>query len=401
MRRFTLLLLVLALLFALPGCSARERSIYEQDYDYLWDILDNEYPHYHVAERLLGRELDEIKEQYAELLPEVESAEEFYELVVKPCLDEFKVNGLSIGHLDALDAAFYNSCVQSLDEYPDDPRIQFRRDELLNPKALQFYRSPIFREGAGAAPLSVYVEANQVIRYFPEQNAAYVRIKNMTNDPDDGKELLSFFATLEERGYEHCIIDIRGNTGGDTMHWMAYIVGPNFAEMPRCDFYQLLKGDYAREYAECYGISARPISELPLEELPELCPEDLEGVDSFFVMEYGTMKITYGAFEPPLYTGRFWLLTDGLVYSASDSLAADAKASGFATLVGERTGGNGIGYTPVIRCLPNTGICFRYDSGLGLNPDGSANSEVGTAPDYECESGRALDYCLELIEAGK
>lgn len=119
------------------------------------------------------------------------------------------------------------------------------------------------------------MEANQVIRYFPEQNAAYVRIKQMTNDPDDGKELLDFFATLEERGYEHCIIDIRGNTGGDTMHWMAYIVGPNFAEMPRCD------------------------------------------------------------------------------------------------------------------------------SGLGLNPDGSANSEVGTAPDYECESGRALDYCLELIEAGK
>lgn len=245
------------------------------------------------------------------------------------------------------------------------------------------------------------MEANQVIRYFPEQNAAYVRIKQMTNDPDDGKELLDFFATLEERGYEHCIIDIRGNTGGDTMHWMAYIVGPNFAEMPRCDFYQLLKGDYAREYAECYGISARPISELPLEELPELCPEDLEGVDSFLVMENGTMKITYGAFEPPLYTGRFWLLTDGLVYSSSDSLAADAKASGFATLVGERTGGNGIGYSPVIRCLPNTGICFRCDSGLGLNPDGSANSEVGTAPDYECESGQALDYCLDLIEAGK
>lgn len=171
---------------------------------------------YKFGARLLGRELDEIKEQYAALLPEVESAEEFYELVVKPCLDEFKVNGLSIGHLDALDAAFYNSCVQSLDEYPDDPRIQFRRDELLNPKALQFYRSPIFREGAEAAPLAFYVESNQVIR-----------------------------------------------------------------------------------------------------------------------------------------------------------------------------------------CLPNTGICFRYDSGLGLNPDGSANSEVGTAPDYECESGLALEYCLDLIEAGK
>ena len=61
MRRLTILLLSLALLLALPGCSAREQSIYEQDYDYLWYLLENEYPHYYVAERLRDRDLDEIK----------------------------------------------------------------------------------------------------------------------------------------------------------------------------------------------------------------------------------------------------------------------------------------------------------------------------------------------------
>lgn len=45
----------------------------------------------------------------------------------------------------------------------------------------------------------------------------------------------------------------------------------------------------------------------------------------------------------------------------------------------------------------NKGSRFRYDSGLGLNPDGSANSEVCTAPDYECESGRTLKFCPDLI----
>ena len=77
MRRLTILLLSLALLLALPGCSAREQSIYEQDYDYLWYLLENEYPHYYVAERLRDRDLDEIKAQYAALLPEVETTQEF------------------------------------------------------------------------------------------------------------------------------------------------------------------------------------------------------------------------------------------------------------------------------------------------------------------------------------
>lgn len=52
---------LLALLLALPGASAREQSIYEQDYDYLWYLLENEYPHYYVAERLRDRDMDEIK----------------------------------------------------------------------------------------------------------------------------------------------------------------------------------------------------------------------------------------------------------------------------------------------------------------------------------------------------
>ena len=94
MRRLTILLLSLALLLALPGCSAREQSIYEQDYDYLWYLLENEYPHYYVAERLRDRDLDEIKAQYAALLPEVETTQEFYELIIAPCLSDTATLGI-------------------------------------------------------------------------------------------------------------------------------------------------------------------------------------------------------------------------------------------------------------------------------------------------------------------
>lgn len=44
---------------------------------------------------------------------------------------------------------------------------------MLNPKALQFYRSPIFREGAEAAPLAFYVESNPVIRCLPNTGICF------------------------------------------------------------------------------------------------------------------------------------------------------------------------------------------------------------------------------------
>ena len=86
-----------------------------------------------------------------------------------------------------------------------------------------------------------------------------------------------------------------------------------------------------------------------------------------------------GAAQP--FAGRIWVLVDESVYSASESFAMFCQQTGFATLVGRQTGGDGIGIDPVYLQLPNSGILVQYTPLFGLNPDGSSNEEVGTTPD--------------------
>jgi hypothetical protein len=85
------------------------------------------------------------------------------------------------------------------------------------------------------------------------------------------------------------------------------------------------------------------------------------------------------------YRGKVFLLVDGFVFSSADSFTAFCKGSRWATIVGSYTGGDGIGYDPAIVALPNSGMVVRFSSGMGLNPDWSANEEFHTCPDVLVE----------------
>lgn len=392
MRRLTILLLSLALLLALPGCSAREQSIYEQDYDYLWYLLENEYPHYYVAERLMDRDLDEIKAQYAALLPEVGTTQEFYELIIAPCLSDIGY----VGHLGVLYYDEYQLRLYNAENYPQ-PYDTFTYDTLTAPAVREFYEQMKVTAGTGAVSGAETDTSNLEVDYYPEQKAAYVKVHMMLNDVDpDGELLRAFFMDIEEQGYEHCIIDIRENPGGTDWYWKKNLVMPNITEDTYSTFYALFSGEYSREYVDLL-FDTYPLEELPVETMPELSEDDLS-------IATGCARVDIGMYaqegEEPLFTGKFWLLVGPRVYSASEMFTVFAKYTGFATIVGERTGGDGISMQPLVRALPNTGICLKYTAMLGLNPDGTANSEVGTTPDYECHPAITLLKCLDLIEEG-
>ena len=86
------------------------------------------------------------------------------------------------------------------------------------------------------------------------------------------------------------------------------------------------------------------------------------------------------------------------VYSSSDNFACFCKDTGWATLVGQTTGGDGLHSMPVLAPLKNTGILFRFSGAAGEGPGGIPNAIQGVEPDHPCESdGDALEYCLELI----
>ncbi|MBP0957672.1 MAG: hypothetical protein J5997_09945 [Oscillospiraceae bacterium] len=78
-----------------------------------------------------------------------------------------------------------------------------------------------------------------------------------------------------------------------------------------------------------------------------------------------------------------YILTSHNTASAADELTAAAKCSGTAVVIGENTGGEGIGLnSSVIIPLNISGLCLRYNSAESKNPDGSINSIYGTSPDH-------------------
>lgn len=100
--------------------------------------------------------------------------------------------------------------------------------------------------------------------------------------------------------------------------------------------------------------------------------------------------------------GKIWILVNENVFSSSEYAAMFSKATGFATLVGERTGGDGIGSDPLPITLPNSGIIVRYSPIYGITTDGTNSQEFGTEPDIYTKEGKTyLQTCIDAIKNEK
>ena len=95
-----------------------------------------------------------------------------------------------------------------------------------------------------------------------------------------------------------------------------------------------------------------------------------------------------------VFRGRIWLITGQSVYSSSEAFAVFCRETGFATLVGQRTGGSNSGGA-ILYELPASHLLIQFDVEYCLNGDGSCNMEMGTAPDIE--SDEPLQTVLDII----
>lgn len=112
---------------------------------------------------------------------------------------------------------------------------------------------------------------------------------------------------------------------------------------------------------------------------------------------YTTDTKTFDVAKNP-YSGTIWILIDDTVYSASENFVMFCKNTGFATLVGTSTNGDGGMADPLLVSLPNSGLIIRFSIFYGLNRDGSGNEANGTKPDIIIsENEDALTKCLERI----
>ena len=189
---------------------------------------------------------------------------------------------------------------------------------------------------------------------------------------------------------EHIIIDMTGNPGGSSLYWENVIVRPfggSWTGSYRI-FYQ--ESPINRQY---YGEKdLLPISQI---QLPPFA-QQLEAA----LYETVQWNVDYGQSSLEKGTGaKRWVLTNG-GYSAAESFAGFCKLTGWATLVGKPTDGDGLGGNPLLLTLKNTGLLVYFTTAMAENPDGTLNAQQGIMPDHVLrpkDDRNPLELCQDLI----
>ncbi|MGE5578771.1 MAG: S41 family peptidase [Bacillota bacterium] len=212
--------------------------------------------------------------------------------------------------------------------------------------------------------------------------SGYLYIPTMKSDwQSDTARLREFFESI--RHLSALIIDIRGNGGGNDAYWRTNLVyaldGPN--KEAENTFYAV-----RTKLVEDLGM---PVGETKAQfaaragKLKDNVPREVWGSDFSTPVVYGWPSGSDRRSVP--FDGQIYVLTSRANFSSAEAFAAYCKASGFATLVGTTTGGDGISKMPGIVVLPNSGIAIRLRLTMGLNPDLTANEEFHTEPDVAVE----------------
>ena len=405
-----------------------------EDLDYMVYVLENNFALLEVAYWAHGI-------CYKDLYT---SAREMVGAMNEPCEDMFLaivkyhfVPLFGTGHFAVFDPFVYH--LFRTDFYGGYRGVKARRNYSLmhSPLALRFYEQResghmMFWDAFSEVEDSVGVPANNRIRearnplfnrdeiilqILEEDRIGYIYAGSMAAIWRYQTEIFDFYHEIST--FEHLIIDLRSNAGGNVNHFINILLRPHLAETIDAPlaFVFFMDGPYIRRFGDDLFLPTlssggltktepyRPASDILAEfDLTEANHPDFER------LHYGA---PYNRVRPffcpntledfggePAFSGKIWLLTDSAMVSAAQMAAWYAKETGFATLVGDITGG-GSGGPRTIAFMPNTGIVFYFDM-FYITDSRGRPLEAGTIPHHFNNPGMdALETVLSLIEEGR
>jgi len=355
-----------------------------EDFEYMYTILKENYPYFEVNKRLNGIDWLSKKDEYIDRIKAAANDDTYFN-ELNSILSELKN-----GHTNMLDKWFYS---YAKDIYERDKKFNKAWvKQLNNPKAINRYSNIPESKGRFEGSENNIIADNIKIHTFEKEKIGYLAIHsfNTFNIEEDMKTIKPFLESIKD--YKGLIIDIRGNGGGDTRYWSNNIVPMLINNKVECIHYSAFRGgDFTEAFLESrrgvgYGGSGS-ISDITGGKLKNIPPElskDFKYYDEFRIILNPKNSIGFN--------GKIYLLTDGGVFSAAEAFSVFAKSTGFATLVGETTGGDGIGTDPAVCTLPNSGYVFRFTKEMGLTSDGTCNFEHKTVPDIKVSAKIGVDF---------
>lgn len=375
------------------------------DFEYMYKILKENYPFFEVNKRLTYIDWLNKKEEYIKMIKSTISDDDFFNTL------NIILGDLNNGHTGMIGMSAYMGYKHLYEEHNSMNENEAWIKELNKPKALLRYGVEIqgkeSNSNLSSNASSNYIISNNVdTQILKDGEVAYLGIHSFNSDnikPD--MEIIKPFL-WKIKDYKALIIDIRGNGGGDSTYWSDNIV-PMLINKPLkyLDFLVYRGGEFAENFIKCRmgsGYSGlQSIKDIEKEGLKNMPPEINKDFQYYLKDEEQIEPKDSVGFK-----GKIYLLVDGYVYSSSEMLATFAKNSGFATLVGERTGGDGIGSDPLICVLPNSGFAFRFSQQMGLTADGTCDDEYETEPDIQVPAQKgatlledeAVKKVLELVK---
>ncbi|WP_339288391.1 S41 family peptidase [Paenibacillus sp. FSL E2-0201] len=373
----------------LPGAAVSPLTVEQrlEDFDYMWKIIEENYPFLEVNKRLNGEDWLANKEEYRNKIAAVKTDDEFFRRM------RFVLSRLNNGHTNFLSKEEYpwylNTYVQAGFGY--EPWINvFQQPNVLaryNQKPLAEQQSPnesnndINSGEAGSQTGKTSGNVKKVI-IEPDQ-IAYLGMRSFEGSlmEMDSSEIRDFL--IEVKDYKTLILDIRGNGGGNSSYWRNNMVPLLINKPITYNTYSLYRGgEYAEAFMQARWLTGGllPIANIKDEQMPNIPPEA-----TTMFKDYNKNVDIVTPYQSVGFKGEIYLLVDSSVYSSAEGFAAFAKGTGFAMVVGGRTGGDGLGTDPLVAALPNSGYVFRFSLQMGLNSDGSCNEEVKTVPDVEVD----------------
>ncbi len=365
-----------------------------EDFEFLYNSIIEDYPYLEVNKRKYGVDWASKKEEYIELIKTTNNFEQ--------CLKDILAD-LNNDHTNILDATTIKNHIEIYKNLKQKSRAKFHLKTLENPLVLKIYNINNSTSINVEEQEIVQVE-NAVVGDIVEGKVASIYIPKMLNDyvMEKDKELIEGY--LEDiKGYQALVIDIRGNTGGSGPYWTDFLLPKILKTEEKATTYMFTKGsEYIKDFLDvATGIFYKipKVEDLDTSSLTNLPPEVLTDFE-YYIKNDITIKPSKDSIK---FDGNIYLLVDGGVFSAAEGLAIFAKESGFATIIGQQTKGDGGGFEILYKMLPNSGYIYSFPGEMATSSDGTSSEEYGTTPDYIVNSAKFpneyinLDECIRKV----
>jgi len=358
-----------------------------QDFKYLCQTLEENYPFFGAAKRSLKVDWLSKKEDYLARIKATSSDSAYFMTLTSI------VNELNCPHLGISPTLSYESYIDVYKRAIIEKPKYGKWIEVLEKSTEQFSQwQKIWMNATG-----YFENKSQVTTYsdslLVNDKIAIMRIKSFFYDnlANDSIKITSFLKKIQD--YDFLIIDIQDNGGGSSNYWKEYIVGKLSDVQITFPIYQIAKDGSFNKYFYPDFFEKAHIATKQNTFFPNMPDELLDG--SFYLSSH-TDTITLN--NPIPFKGTIFVLVNNWVVSASDDFAYFCKASRWATVAGIRTMGEGACAEPTLFRLPNSGIIFNHPSISGLNEDGSLNFETQTFPNIEINANNSDNRLEKLIK---